>query len=330
MAKRMIAIALNALSEKHTASRNIRSPNMIWWYVLVPMLCMLNWNIFSRISSTGSSLFKTPLLSLLLISAPFFSAPLYSCTTTSPYLIFLVHAPHLDCTNGQTLFKTMCKHPRDLSKEGDVGHAWIYLSGCLNGQPVVIEGGHSGETGQLQPRYCEGIANYLEAGDPNPIRYLWSPLQDGFFQIGPGRHRPTLAAGMPLTQPQFEAIYTFIQNYAFQEYSLANRQCVTFIIEIARLAGIELDCWINVPFPPSLQLNNTSFPLWQSPCYSNLCLASPDMLEKALYRTIKEGRTVSMLHWYRRTHPQSLSQRLSRICSTLLNFPKRLQRRLMF
>src|SRR5262249_3565265 len=92
----------------------------------------------------------------------------------SPYfLVILVDARHLDYTQNRSLLKTLCKHPSDWSKNGDVGHAWIYLQGTFENRVVVLEGGHSGECGYIQAKYFEGVMDYAEAGDDNPVRYLW-------------------------------------------------------------------------------------------------------------------------------------------------------------
>lgn len=59
-----------------------------------------------------------------------------------PYIVFLVNARQLDYSSFRSVLRTIAKHPSDWSKNGDVGHAWIYLKG-----DEVIEGGHSGELG---------------------------------------------------------------------------------------------------------------------------------------------------------------------------------------
>ena len=137
------------------------------------------------------------------------SIPKKSFLSPSPYfLIVLVDARHLDYTDGRSLLRTLVKHPSDGSKNSDVGHAWIYLHGIVNDQNIGLEGGHSGELGIYQPRYFEGIMNYLEYGyanptsqqqscprhESNPVKYLWEIQQDGFFQKGSGGHCPTFCS----------------------------------------------------------------------------------------------------------------------------------------
>src|SRR4051812_46329911 len=105
------------------------------------------------------------LLSLLLLfSLPAPSLMADRLTTPSFYLVFLVSAHHLDYSCSYRFCRTLAKHPRDGSKNGDVGHAWIYLYGKRGGEEIIVEGGHSGELGLLQPRYLDGVMNYVDYG----------------------------------------------------------------------------------------------------------------------------------------------------------------------
>ena len=63
-------------------------------------------------------------LSLLLF---FFS--FIACAEEEYFVVFLVNARGLDYTDTLKFLKTVAKHPRDGSKNGDVGHAWVYLKG---------------------------------------------------------------------------------------------------------------------------------------------------------------------------------------------------------
>src|SRR5438445_2663557 len=104
-----------------------------------------------------------------------------------------------------------------------------------DGKRVCIEGGHSGELGHAQPRYLEGV--FLNDKEPNPVRYLFTALQDGYFEKGPGRHKPTYAVRVELNQSRFLKIYEYMQpdRYPFTEYSLTENQCTTFVTKIAAL-----------------------------------------------------------------------------------------------
>ena len=159
--------------------------------------------------------------------------PCYQKTVTLSdyFLVILVDARHLDYTNNHSFFTTLAKHPSDGSKTGDIGHAWVYLEGIVEGQRVYLEGGHSGEIDTLHSKYFEGVMNYIDYGyanpnwdeydqpryEPNPIKYLWTSRRDGFFQIGNGGHTPTFAIKVNLTPEHFHRMLTFIENYSFKE-----------------------------------------------------------------------------------------------------------------
>ena len=181
------------------------------------------------------------LLSLLLTSCGgqhrvFRESPAVHAT---PYfLVLAVEARQLDYSHGKAFLKTMVKHPSDGTKNGDVGHAWI----LLRGRNITIEGGHSGERGCCQPKYFEGVMDYLEAGYRNPAQYLWEVQRDGFFQKGNGGHRPTFAVKVNLTKGEFEAIRNFIdpRHYDYANYAITGSQCASFVARVAQIAGLEL------------------------------------------------------------------------------------------
>ena len=192
-------------------------------------------------------------------------------------------APHLDFTDCRSFIRTVAKHPQDGGKSGDVGHAWIYLRGIVNGQELVLEGGHSGETGRIQARYLDGIMNNIDFGfptppshtfharyEPNPVSYLWAVQNDGFFQSGSGGHQPTFALKVPLTPDQFWNILHFIEQYEFSNYSLQGRQCTSFVVEAAALASLQLECHACLQFPSVLDIHGEELRLWTDPCYSML------------------------------------------------------------
>jgi len=215
------------------------------------------------------------------------------------YLILLVDAPHLDHTSNLGLIQSIARR-----EKRDVGHAWIYLQGIIDGKPYSIEGGHSGELGICQAKYFDGIMNYIEYGEPfqtthrsryerNPIKYLWITQNDGFFQNGSGGHTPTFSLKIDLTKEQFETILTFIQpeNYNYREYSLTHHQCCTFVAQVAALAGIYLDYQITIPIDQHLKLGRTTYTLWQDRQYSTFTFGSVDILERSMMNLKKTPRT---------------------------------------
>lgn len=208
------------------------------------------------------------------------------------FLLLLVDAPHLDCSSNHTLVQT-------IAKRGNIGHAWIYLQGVLDGQAVFLEGGHSGELGISQPRYFDGVMDYLERGDANPIRYLWSTQQDGFFQKGNGNHRPTYAVRIEITQEQFHKILEFVQTYDYKRYSLTGNQCATFVVQVAALTGFSINCLQSIPIQQYVYMHGERFRLWQDPRYSMLTISSPDRIESWMKAVVQDGRVNDALEWYR-------------------------------
>ncbi len=220
------------------------------------------------------------------------------------FLVILVNARHLDYANTSSLLKTIAKHPDDGGKNGDVGHAWIYLQGIVGGKAVFIEGGHSGELGRVQPKYFDGVMDYIDYGcEPNPIKYLWEIQHDGFFQNGSGGHTPSFAAKIDLTQEQFNNIRAFIlsdySNYA--EYSLTNHQCASFVVQTAALANFPIDYEISIPIDQVIRFRGRTLRLWRAPEYSRLRFGSPDIIERSLMQSVKEGRAEYALPWYQKS-----------------------------
>ncbi len=258
----------------------------------------------------------------------------------SPYfLVILVDARQLDYTSSQKCVRSIAKHPSDGSKNSDVGHAWIYLQGVKNGALVKLEGGHSGEQGRGRPKYFEGIMNYFEYGaacpnekdlthscyEPNPIKYLWEPLDDGFFEKGSGGHIPTFAIKVDLTPKQFDEILLFIKNYPFEFYSLTSHQCCTFVVEVAALAHLHLDSKLNVFIDPNIVVGGVRIRLWTDAEYSTLELPCPEMLEYSMLLAVNDGRAECALPWYLQNN-KNPSKDYDFKWDTLKCFPERLRR----
>ena len=230
------------------------------------------------------------------------------------FLIILVDARHLDYTGGVKFFDSVAKHPSDGSKNRDVGHAWIYLQGMRNEQKIIVEGGHSGEKDEQPARYFDGLMNYNEYGsstpteedilnpkyEPNPVKYLWTEREDGFFQKGSGGHRPTFAAKIKLTRRQFEKILHFIHpsRYPYKKYALLGQQCSSFVTQVAAIAGLQLASHTTMKIAPQICYGKRSIRLWEDPRYAEICFATPDMIEKSLIEAVEEGLAESALKWY--------------------------------
>lgn len=240
----------------------------------------------------------------------------HSCTMqeSTYFLIVLVAARHLDYSDNAKFFQTVSKHPGTGSRNGDVGHAWIYLQGEIDGQKIVVEGGHSGERGNIQAKYFEGIMNYQEWGysnptreqkqhsryEPNPVKYLWAVQADGFFQSGSGGHKPTYAAKISLSKEEFFEILHFIHpdHYPYSQYALIDCQCSSFVTRVAALANWRLASEVTMRIQPQVYYNRQKIRLWEDSCYSSLTFSTPDAVERSLMQAVKEGQAEFALDWY--------------------------------
>jgi len=253
------------------------------------------------------------------------------------FLVILVDAKHLDYSNTRALFKSLAR-----SKNGEVGHAWIYLKGNLNAVDLEIEGGHSGERGLIQSKYFEGVMNYIDYGyanptveqkrfpryEPDPIKYIWTSQSDGFFQRGSGNHYPTFAAKIDLTQDQFLKILAFMHpsNYHYPDYALTRNQCSSFVAKAAALADLPIEFEVTVPIERTLTIGQDTLTLWHDPQYASITFSSPDVIEKSLIQAVAQGRAQYALNWYKARRPKSGSQRLNQFYTYLRHLPEHLQR----
>lgn len=214
------------------------------------------------------------------------------------FLIVLVDARHFNYSDSQRFLQTFTKHPANGSKQGEVGHAWIYLQG----RDSFIEGGHTGEYGTDRPRYVDGIMRYLALGDSNPVKYLWESLNDGVFQKGSGGHSPTYAAKFKINCTQYLAMRAFIdpESYPYRHYSLTEQQCTTFVGQVAALAGICLETDVTMKIMPTAKIAGAQVRLWSDPRYSAITFASPDVLEKSLRNAVMRGEAECALAWYKK------------------------------
>lgn len=241
------------------------------------------------------------------------------------FLVILVDAQHLDYTDPCKFFHSVAKHPNNCSKEGDVGHAWIYLQGRHNGKLFTLEGGHSGERESPPARYFDGLMNYHEWGyanptqeqlkypryEPNPVKYLWTERNDGFFQKGSGGHLPTFAAKITLTQEQFARILAFIRpkNYPYARYALTGPHCTTFVTQVAEIAGLNLNSYMTMDISSKAFFGGMWMRLWEDPFYATFMLPTPDVLEKSLIRAVERGEAENAMQWYKKTIAKEINKK---------------------
>ena len=214
------------------------------------------------------------------------------------FVVFLVDARRLDYSDDLSFIRTLAKHPSDGSKNGDVGHAWIYLEGNLEGQRVYLEGGHTYALEGQTPEYLEGISYLVEEGHPDPASYLWYVRPDGFFEQGNGGHKPTYAAKVDLTEEQFLELAEWIENYPYDTYSLLGPQCATVAAEVADRIGLKLETEVTLKIDQNVTIRGVPYCFWENPKYSSITFSSPDRLERSLMRAVQAGDAEYALIWY--------------------------------
>jgi len=243
------------------------------------------------------------------------------------FIVILVDAKHLDYTSTQGFLRSFTKHPKSCCKRGDVGHAWVYLEGFVDGSRVCVEGGHSGELGERCPRYFDGLVEAIIRNEKNPIAYLHQTLPDGYFEKGNGGHRPTLAAKIDLNKDQFDKILDFIVSYNYREYSITKKQCASFVGKIAEFAGVPVETSVVLPIQKTVRLCGQRVTLWQDPFYQTIAVSSPDILEKSLLERISQGKAQNVRRWYLKTRYKRQSQEA--LPETISQFSRRYQRHLL-
>lgn len=264
---------------------------------------------------------------------------------TECFLVILVNARQLDYSSGHNLFKTMAKHPSDGSKNGDVGHAWIYLQGDMNGSAFYVEGGHSGELGIVRPKYFEGVMNYHDYGysdptdeemknpryEPNPIKYLWASPKDGFFQEGSGGHTPTYAIKIDIDKAKFNEILRFINpvNYDYKDYAITRNQCSSFVTQVSALAGLNLADKVTIHINSKVRIFGKDYHLWTDSQYSTITFSSPDILQESMKDAVKKGIAEEATHWYKKKNPKSARQYIEEWQESIVKFPERCSRALL-
>ena len=240
----------------------------------------------------------------------------------------------------------MVKNPIDGSKNGNVGHTWIYLRGLQEGVPVVIEGGHSGEFGEVQPKYFDGVTDYMQYGylaptskekkhprhEPDPIKYLWASQMDGIFQKGNGKHTPSFAAKVNLTEEQYWKIMDFInpKNYNYKDFAITRNQCSAFVAGIGALIDFPIESTMTIELNPMTKIAGKEVVLWEDEQYSSITIGSPDEVERSLMEAVREGRAELATEWYLASHPECSPSKVKRTFETLYLFPMRFGRYIMF
>lgn len=213
------------------------------------------------------------------------------------FLVVLVDARHLDYASPDKFFASM-RYGVLFPQEPTIGHAWIVLSGVVNGKPWRFEGGHTGEFGVTAPRYFDEVVRRSQEKDPNPAQYLFTSLSDGRLQKGSGGHEPTLSVAFSLTEQEFLSIFTLLTTYNFSEWSLQHHQCVHFVCSCLKALQIDIPCERVMRLPSTFLWKGDKVDLWQDRKYEMLSLPTPEALERALFEKVLQKKAFLATKWY--------------------------------
>ncbi len=212
-------------------------------------------------------------------------------------LVVLVDARHLDYSSPSSYLTTLSQTPFS-----HTGHAWVLLIGKQDGHPWIFEGGHTGEFGRLAPRYFDELVQLSRCKDPNPAKYLFSPLPDGRLEIGSGDHKPTLAAAFSITKEGFDRIMRLFDpdGYDFSQWGLRGPHCVHFVLSCLACVDVDLSCQKEIDLPSSFTYNGEKIALWTDSAYSRLTTETPELLEEQLIDQVYKGGALVATKWYRK------------------------------
>ncbi|NTW38064.1 MAG: hypothetical protein HGB17_18610, partial [Syntrophobacteraceae bacterium] len=93
-------------------------------------------------------------------------------------------------------------------------HSWLILEGPLG----RLAFGHTGDLGQSEPRYHDGVFQRIREGHPDPVAYLWQTRSDGEFQTGKPNRPPTFVWRMPITRRRYQLIHEYVMQRTYEQF----------------------------------------------------------------------------------------------------------------
>lgn len=193
------------------------------------------------------------------------------------YLYILNEAANWDYSTTDSLLFSIWQRPW--------AHTWL----ILESPEERLEFGHTGDLGQMKPRYHAGVFQRIQEGHPNPIAYLWEPMDDGMFQTGPPNRPPTFVWRMPITRQRQQRIYEFTMQRQYDQFGLRSNNCTDLAVAVAALAGIHLIHRIRLTGPQYVKVWGRKRRIWTDPQYRILDYSTPDVLEVDLRHLAQMG-----------------------------------------
>jgi len=202
------------------------------------------------------------------------------------YLYILNEATNWDYSDTTSLLLSIRLRP--------LTHSWLILESPQD----RLEFGHTGNFGLEKLRYQEGVLQWDRDNHPNPIAYLWQTMSDGQFQIGKPNRTPTFVWRMPITKRRHQAIYEYVMQRKYDQFSLRDNNCVDMVTDTAAIAGINLIHRIRLTLPAETKILGRTLRAWTDPQYRILDYSTPDVLEADLRQLAQFGIGSDVTEWY--------------------------------
>jgi hypothetical protein len=202
------------------------------------------------------------------------------------YLYILNEAANWDYSGHRILLLSIWQRPW--------GHSWLMLE-----KPGErLEFGHSGDLGDLQPRFHDGVFQRIRDGHENPIAYLWGTRSDGFFQIGKPNRPPNFVWKVPVTREKYQRMHDYVMGRNYERFGVVSHNCTDLVVATAALAGINLIHRIRLIMPSETDIWFRMRRVWTDPQYSVLDYSTPDVLEADLRQLTRLGIGEDVTKWY--------------------------------
>jgi hypothetical protein len=202
------------------------------------------------------------------------------------YLYVLNEAANWDYSGHRILLLSIWQRPW--------GHSWLMLE-----KPGErMEFGHSGDLGELQPRFHDGVFQRIKDGHQNPIAYLWETRTDGFFQLGKPNRPPNFVWKVPVTREKYQRMHDYVMGRNYERFGVVSHNCTDMVVATAALAGINLIHRIRLIMPSETDIWFRMRRVWTDPQYSILDYSTPDVLEADLRQLTRLGIGEDVTKWY--------------------------------
>jgi hypothetical protein len=202
------------------------------------------------------------------------------------YLYILNEAANWDYRNTSALLFSIWQRPW--------GHSWL----MLERHEERLEFGHTGDLGEIKPRYHDGVFQLIREGHSDPIAYLWQTRSDGKFQTGKPKRPPTFVWRMPITRGRYQLIYDAVMQRQYDQFGLRSNNCTDMVVATAALAGINLVHRIRLTGPQEVKVWGRSSRVWTDPQFRILEYSTPDLLEADLRQLTQLGIGDDVTKWY--------------------------------